>query len=361
MTSATWSPGDQLERVLTRLATELAAEDITLDPDQFHDLARTWAGLDLLDAAAVRRASVPICCGTEADLAAFARAFHRTFGGTVPSDPPQQSEQTTEPGGGSGQPEPASRQELAATAERAERLGQRELIEIDTETLDVWFTRTRATRARRIRRRWRRTRHGEIDLRRTLARWSTPGGDQLDLARRRRRRTIHPLVLVLDVSGSMRAWAPGYLLLAQALVANRRRTRVFTLATRLTEVTDAFTAPDPRHAQELVNALVPDWSSGTRLGTLLEQVADTITGRPILVVISDGWEQGEVDTLAAAAARLRRHSRALHWVVPAAGRADFTPSTRGLQAVLPELTALHPGTTPDDLDDLVTTLGAGHG
>lgn len=360
------APPAGLPGVVTRLATELRREGLVLDAEQVADLHRALARTDLLSARRVHAVCLPICCRTATDRDRFARAFHRTF-----SAHPAASAEHTDPvptPGTAGSPEPGDLTDAAATADDAERLGHRELPAIDLDALAAWLAATAPRRARRRRRRWRATRRGRIDPGRTLRMWSGTEADRLRFAHRRRRRRRHRLVLVVDVSGSMRRWAPAYLLAAQALATQRPApatrapttraptTRIVTLATRSTDVTAALTDPDPVAARRALHEAVPDLHGGTRLGRGLADLVDASRGA-VVVVFSDGWEHGDTAPLADAAARLARRARSLHWVAPAAGRADYHPRTAGMRAVLPHLTALHPGTTPEDLDDLLTLLG----
>jgi len=53
------------------------------------------------------------------------------------------------------------------------------------------------------------------------------------------------------------------------------------------------------------------------------------------VVLSDGWETGDVTELAEQMARLQRLAHRVVWANPRAGRPGFTPTAGGMAAALP--------------------------
>lgn len=343
--------------VVTALSRELEREGIRVDAAQVADMERALTLVDPLRAAEVHHAFAPICCRGAGDPPRFTRAFRRTFGAQFTVDSTNE-EELPQPGD-EGVPGPAEPDDASSTADVVERLRHREVADVDLDELMAWFDALQPARPRRRWRRHARTHRGPIDLKGTLESWASADADRLRFAHHQPRRVHRPLVLVIDVSGSMRRWAPAYLLLAQALIASRPGVRVVTVATRATEVTADFAHTDPVTTQRAVGEAIPDWSSGTRLGMLLDDVVDIARGARV-VVFSDGWERGDVAPLAEVAERLARRAHDLHWVAPTAGRADYRPATAGMRAVLPHLTALHAGTTPIDLRDLLTMLGNAH-
>jgi uncharacterized protein with von Willebrand factor type A (vWA) domain len=206
---------------------------------------------------------------------------------------------------------------------------------------------------------------GGVDARRSLRSALRTLGEPARLARRRRRERPRRLVLLIDVSGSMAAYADGLLRFAHAAVRLRpAATEVFTLGTRLTRVTGQLRMRDPAAALAAAGAAIPDWSGGTRLGDGLAAFVARyahpgLARRAIVVVFSDGWERGDPARLAEAATRLRRLVHRLIWVTPHAARPGFAPTAGGLAAVLPRLDALVAGHSVAALTELVDTLRDG--
>ena len=80
---------------------------------------------------------------------------------------------------------------------------------------------------------------------------------------------------------------------------------------------------------------------------------------PDVVIVSDGWDQGDPALIAREAARLQRTCHRLVWLHPLAGTAGFEARTRGLTAALPFVDALLPGGTLAELEDATRWLRGG--
>jgi uncharacterized protein with von Willebrand factor type A (vWA) domain len=170
------------------------------------------------------------------------------------------------------------------------------------------------------------------------------GGEGARPALHDRRRRPRRVVLLVDVSGSMSAYADALLRFAHA--AGRRdrapATEVFTIGTRLTRVTRELAHRDVEAALQALAVAVPDWSGGTRLGELLKVFLDTWGQRgmargAVVVVLSDGWERGDVTLLRDEMARLHRLAHRVVWSNPRAGRPGFEPVAAGMAAALPHV------------------------
>jgi uncharacterized protein len=189
------------------------------------------------------------------------------------------------------------------------------------------------------------------DPRRILRAALAHDGEVVTLPRRRRRTRQRPVLLLIDVSGSMKAETEGYLRIAHALVQAADRIEVFTLGTRLTRVTRALRRRDPEQALAATAGLVADWDGGTRLGEALgaflavPRFAGFARGA-LAVVVSDGLERGGPEALQAAMGKLRGLAWAVLWLSPLAADPDYRPETGALRAILPMLDRLGDGASP---------------
>ena len=210
-------------------------------------------------------------------------------------------------------------------------------------------------------RRWVPGRGSRLDLRRALARSVRTGGDIARLPRRVRRLRPRPIVLLCDVSGSMEVYARLLVHFAYALSRRHRRVEAFLFSTRLTRITRQLRAPRIDDAVRAVSKAVPDWSGGTRIGASLQEFhrrwgRRVLARQPVVLLVSDGWDRGEPDVLAAAVARLHRSSHRLIWLNPLIGTQDYQPLTRGLVAALPHVDRFLPARTLRDLKELAAVL-----
>lgn len=207
---------------------------------------------------------------------------------------------------------------------------------------------------------------GELDLARSLERALRGSGELLDPVLRDRRRRPRPLVLVLDVSGSMAPVARTMLGLAVAArrssrSSERRRVEVFAFGTRLSRLTSALDRRDPDAALAEAAARIVDWDGGTRIGASIDALVRTWGPRGVLrgavvVVCSDGLERGDPRALGAAARALRRRCHQIVWVSPLAGDPRFEPRQRGLAAALDSIDVLVPGHDLASIEELAAVI-----
>ncbi|MGZ4137731.1 MAG: VWA domain-containing protein, partial [Actinomycetota bacterium] len=104
-----------------------------------------------------------------------------------------------------------------------------------------------------------------FDMRRTLRRSLRTQGEPFDRAWRERKSRARPLVLILDISGSMAPYARALMQFAYAAMAAGRRVEVFVFGTRLTRVTRTLRTRDPDRALHEIGRQVADWEGGTRI------------------------------------------------------------------------------------------------
>jgi uncharacterized protein with von Willebrand factor type A (vWA) domain len=201
------------------------------------------------------------------------------------------------------------------------------------------------------------------DLRRTIRSSLRTGGDPVERHWREPSERPRPLVLVCDVSGSMEPYARMLLQYMQACVAARRRVEAFVFGTRLTRVTAELAGRDPDRALDRAAGAAHDWSGGTRIGdalAALNREHGRRLGRgAIVVLLSDGWDRGEPEQLAAEMARLRRCAHSVIWLNPLKAHPDYEPLTRGMQAALPHVDHFLAGNSLSSLADLAELMEGG--
>jgi uncharacterized protein len=200
-----------------------------------------------------------------------------------------------------------------------------------------------------------------FDMRRTLRRSLRTQGEPFHRAWRSRAARPRPLVLILDVSGSMTPYARALMQFGFAAMASGRRVEVFCFGTRLTRVTRTLMRKDPDRALHEVGRVVEDWEGGTRIGASLKELLDGWSQRGALrgataVICSDGLERGDPDVLRAQMQRLRRLVHRVIWVNPLMGSARYEPVARGMAAALPSVDVFVPGHNLESLDQLGRVL-----
>ena len=343
-----------VETTLVGLARALRAAGVPGTPDRTATFLLAVAEAGAGTRTGVYWAGRSTLCSEPEHLPRYDRVFEAWFRGEIPrrsSGAPPVHVGTTAPLSGSGEgtgPEDADA--VRAAASEVEVLRHRDVAELSpaerAELVRAFATLAPVLPHRRGGRQ-RPTGRGEMDARRTLREQLRRSGEIGPIRWRRRTPRPRRVVLLIDVSGSMSAYADALLRLAHRVLrsgmAGGGPVEVFTIGTRLTRLTPALRAHrDPEAALRAAGELVPDWSGGTRLGEVLQAFADRWGQRglargAVVVICSDGWERGDVAQLAAQVERLRRLSHRLVWVNPHRGKAGYAPVQQGIAAVLPHV------------------------
>lgn len=191
-------------------------------------------------------------------------------------------------------------------------------------------------------------RGAKVDPARSLKAAMRTEGEVLSLKRRRRKERARPLLLLIDVSGSMKRRTDANLALAHVVMHAAPRCEVFTFGTRLTRLTVPLRRGNRDEALARASALVADWDGGTRIGDALAaflavpRFAGYARGA-VVAVLSDGLERGDPSAMIAAVRRLARLAHRIDWLSPLAAEAGYRPETEALAAVRPLLASLGDG------------------
>ncbi|GBC87235.1 hypothetical protein HRbin12_01238 [bacterium HR12] len=200
-----------------------------------------------------------------------------------------------------------------------------------------------------------------FDVKRTLRRSLRTQGEPFHRAWRARGTRARPLVLLLDISGSMAPYSRALVQFGYAAMAAGRRVEVFCFGTRLTRVTRVLRTRDPDRAIHEIGRRVADWEGGTRIGESLKALLDGWSQRAalrgsVVVICSDGLERGEPDLLRSQMAKLRRLAHRIVWVNPLKGSPRYQPLARGMAAALPSIDVFLPGHNLESLEELSRAL-----
>jgi uncharacterized protein with von Willebrand factor type A (vWA) domain len=215
---------------------------------------------------------------------------------------------------------------------------------------------------RRSRRRSSDKARGRPDMRRTVRETMRRQHEPSALFWTSRKLRVRPLVLILDVSGSMSDYSRNLLQFAYSTRRAAGRVEVFCFGTRLTRITPALDRRRPDEALELAAGRVSDWDGGTRIGESLDEFVRHWGRRgmsrgAIVVICSDGLDRGDPAVLASAMERLSRLSFRVVWMNPHKGdNEDFRPNTLGMMVAAPYVDMFVSGHNLDSLEKFAATL-----
>lgn len=168
--------------------------------------------------------------------------------------------------------------------------------------------------------------------------WRT-GGEIVRLRWRRHPQRQRPVLVLIDVSGSMKQHSRDYLRFAHTVVASCDRPEVFTFGTGLTHVTPVLRKKNVDAALAALAGVVRDADGGTRIGPSLRQFLGNarqlrMARGALVIVLSDGLERGDCEPLAKAVRRLSLLAYRLVWWSPLACDPSYRPVTRGMARVV---------------------------
>ena len=251
------------------------------------------------------------------------------------------------------------------TYSATERLESRSFGAMSDEELQQvkrWIEDFRFAAAFRKTRRFEIAARGEsLAMRRLLASAARHAGHPIELPWRRRKEKQRPLVLLVDISGSMERYARLFLHFFCAMTRSFKQVESFAFGTRLTRVTDALRLKNIDRAVEEASGQLHDLAGGTRMGECLaafnDRWARRLLGRgAIVMILSDGWDRGDRALLAREIQALARRSYRLIWLNPLVARSAYEPRVGGMEAALPYLDDLLPIDNLRDLRDLARHL-----
>jgi uncharacterized protein len=207
---------------------------------------------------------------------------------------------------------------------------------------------------------------GRHDPRRTMRSAMRTGGEALRHRFRRTRIQPRKVVLLCDVSGSMVPYSRALLRFLHAGVVSGARLEAFSMGTRLTRITRELATRDPDRALKQAAGAVKDLSGGTRLGDTVKEFVDRWGQRgmargAVVVVLSDGWDRGDVEVLAEQMRRLSRLAYKVIWVNPLKSAPGYRPLAAGMAAALPHVDIFLSGHNFESLEELAAAIAAAAG
>jgi uncharacterized protein with von Willebrand factor type A (vWA) domain len=192
------------------------------------------------------------------------------------------------------------------------------------------------------RRKKRATKGDEVDPRSTMRRSVKYGGEVIELARRKRRIKKTRVVLLCDVSGSMDCYSRFLIQFMYGLQNELWGVETFVFSTLLSRITHLIRSKEIAGALERISHSVLGWSGGTNIGRSLaafnrDFAPSLVTHRTVVVIISDGWDRGDVSLLEREMQKLKRRCYKIVWLNPLLASENYEPLCKGMQAALPYL------------------------
>jgi uncharacterized protein len=375
-------PSDPFTSVLVGFARELRAAGLTVGTGDVLAYFAAMTPLDPTDLVDLYWAGRATLIGRHEDGDTYDQVFRRYFLG---EDAPARSQLVVRaesvaeaeaalvmPGTEPGPEEDQERPALGWMASDVDALKHRSFTACTPAELAALRRIMTTMRLTPPRRRTRRTKPGaagaEPDMRATIRETMRMHGEPPGrLFFRQRKTKLRPLILILDVSGSMADYSRHLLQFAHtarhaAARGSAGRVEVFCFGTRLTRITRELAHQRVDAALEEAARTVVDWDGGTRIGESLDTFVKTwarggLCRGGVVVICSDGLDRGDPEVLAAAMERLARLCHRIVWLNPHKGDdRDFRPSTLGMMVAAPHIDLLLSGHDLASLEELAGLL-----
>jgi len=203
---------------------------------------------------------------------------------------------------------------------------------------------------------------GQFDLRHTLRSNMRRGGEILDLAFRKPKLRRVKIILLCDVSKSMDLYSRFLIQFMYGFQNGCHKIETFVFSTSLHRVTKQLRNQDFGKALEGLATCVPNWSAGTKIGASLQSFLDDYSSKfldnqTIVLLLSDGWDTGELETLQESMRYIHRKANKVIWLNPLAGNPNYQPSTQGMKVAMPFIDVFSPAHNMESLWELVRHLG----
>ncbi|MEL6538463.1 MAG: VWA domain-containing protein, partial [Bacteroidota bacterium] len=235
--------------------------------------------------------------------------------------------------------------------------------EESTELLRLIRLITQALANRPLRRVLPQQKPGNLHLRQTMRESLRKGGDYIDLWYAHPKPLTVNIVLVCDVSKSMEIYSRFIIQLLWGFQSSHRQLETFVFSTQLARVTRHLKGRRLRDALQRLTDYVDDWSAGTRIGaslhTLATEYTHLINSKTVVIIMSDGWDTGEMPLLEEAMKALHKRAGKVIWINPLAKNAKEVPEVAGLQTAWPYIDLYAPAHDVEGLREVVTRLRKG--
>jgi uncharacterized protein len=239
-------------------------------------------------------------------------------------------------------------------------LGKKDFAHLTEEELQAVFELIQML-ARRLaqqhNRRYKKDKNGILDLRRTLRQNLRRGGEMLELLTKKRQKRRVQLVLLCDVSQSMELYSRFLLQFAYAFQQVFKRIETFVFSTELVKTSEILRGSDFTKMLNELSETVPNWSGGTRIGESLRQFTEQhsqkcLTSKTIVLIMSDGWDTGEVAVLEQAMQTIHKKAKKVIWLNPLAGNPNYEPNTACMEKAMPYIDVFNAGHNVESIKNL---------
>ena len=250
----------------------------------------------------------------------------------------------------------------ANEVERLRKTDFTQLNKIESKLLEEIAVKLWKQMSKRLKRKMKQSHQkGQIDIRSTIRKNITKGGELIELRKRRKQFRKQRLIILLDVSGSMDKYSFFLLKFLFALRTHFEKIEAFVFSSSLIRITDYLAQQNLPLALSVLSHKANNWSSGTKIGTCFktfneEYAKRILNGQSTTIVLSDGLDTGKPEVLAKELNKIKLRTRQLIWLNPLKGMIGYEPIQKGMQAAMPQIDLFRSAHNLDSLLELENFL-----
>ena len=190
-----------------------------------------------------------------------------------------------------------------------------------------------------ISRRWKKNdQSSKISTKYTIKK-SVKNNGIIHLAFKDRIKKFKPLVILIDISGSMESYSRIMLFLSHMLIQQHKNVEIFTFGTKLTRITKFLKNKDVDDSLDRVGKFVNDWAAGTKITSSIKDFnfnwsRRILTQNQILLLITDGLERDDSQNLDFEINRLSLFTNNIIWLNPLLRYEKFEPKVNSIKTIL---------------------------
>ena len=190
-----------------------------------------------------------------------------------------------------------------------------------------------------ISRRWKKNdQSSKISTKYTIKK-SVKNNGVIQLAFKERIKKFRPLVILIDISGSMENYSRIMLFLSHILIQQHKDIEVFTFGTKLTRITKFLKNKDVDFSLDKIGKFVGDWAAGTKITSSIKDFnfkwsRRILTQNQTLLLITDGLERDDNQNLDFEVNRLSLFTSNIIWLNPLLRYKQFEPKIESIKTIL---------------------------
>ena len=170
-----------------------------------------------------------------------------------------------------------------------------------------------------------------------------------------------PLVILIDISGSMETYSRMMLFFSHLLIEYNKNIEVFVFGTKLNKVTKFLNNKDIDNSLYKIGISVTDWAAGTKIASSINDFNQnwarrTLTHNQTLLLISDGLERDDENNLETEIKRLSMFSSNLIWLNPLLRYNNFEPKVKSIKTILKQVDKFIPIHNVNSIENLVNCI-----